>query len=165
MPPDATPEPELPSIEVDRTLAFARPETQKGYTYWKSCCGTRSMPARADISPAGMREFIQHVGLLDWSEQDGKTEFHIRLAGARIEQLIGAASGKRLHDIAPPVVLKRWNMIYRLVCDERRPFRFSSRMTALGKDYLASEVLVAPLSDDGKTVSMLFGVLVAWPVF
>ena len=163
MPPDATP-PELPPIGVDRTLIFTRPETQKGYAYWQACCGTREMPSRSDISPSGMREFLPHVGLLDWSEDNGQTEFHIRLAGTRVEQLIGAATGKKLHEIAPPVVLKRWNMMYRLVCDEARPFRFTSRVTALGKDWLASEFLVAPLSDDGKTVNMLFGVLVAWPV-
>ncbi len=162
--PDAPSEPQLPPIQVDRTLAFTRPETIKGYAYWQAACGGRAMPSRADISPSGMRDFIQHVGLLDWSEQDGKMEFHIRLAGARIEQLIGAATGKMLHEIAPPFVLKRWNMMYRLVCDEARPFRFTSRVTALGKDYLASEFLVAPLSEDRKTVTMLFGVLVVWPV-
>ena len=51
-----------------RDLLLRRQATSillRGYDYWETKRGSRSMPARADIDPIEMKAFLPHVVLMD----------------------------------------------------------------------------------------------------
>jgi hypothetical protein len=160
---------ELPSgtfapIEVDPASALTRPMTLKAYDYWRSVCGDRAMPARKDISPQGMRAFVGHIALVELRPgENGRTDYVMRVAGARIEDTFGAITGRAIGDFLPPDIEKRWRWAMDQAVAAAAPLRIASRVLFGNKTFLQAEVLLAPLGEAGQ-VSMLFGAIEIWPV-
>ena len=152
-----------PAIEFDKTVSLKREMTAKAYDYWKAVRGARPMPARKDMSPHGMREFMRHVGLVEVRRMaDGRITYFIRLAGARIESVFGAITGKTLSEFLPAPLESRWRLVFDAARETRAPVRVGSQMMFGGKSYLVSEVLLAPLGE-GEDVTMLFAAVDVWP--
>jgi hypothetical protein len=149
-----------PSVEIDRSLSFQREVSQKAYRYWRSVQGDRAMPARADITPAGMKDILPCVGLVD-VPRDGSNGYSLRLAGDAIQRVFGPITGKPIKDVFPPDVAERWISAFDTTVNEGAPLRFMGRV--LGKAFLQYELFIAPLGDGG-TITTLFGALEVWPV-
>ncbi|HEX3675602.1 MAG TPA: PAS domain-containing protein [Rhizomicrobium sp.] len=152
-----------PPIVIDRTVALTREMTAKAYAYWKSVRGARAMPARKDMTLPGMREFLRHIAFVELRPMaDGRTAFFVRLAGDKIENVFGSITGKTLNEFLPTALEARWRLVFEAALEARAPVRIASRVVFGGKEYLASEVLMAPLGD-GERVTMLFAALDVWP--
>ncbi|HEY7978287.1 MAG TPA: PAS domain-containing protein [Rhizomicrobium sp.] len=154
----------MPPVHIDRALNLTRASTIRGRDYWLALRGDRPMPARADISPRGMREFLPYVGLIELTAlPEGGEDYSVRLAGGKIEELFGSLTGQSIRDTLPPEIAARW----RLVCEEvrrsRMPLAATGRVAFNNQRHLKQEVFIAPLGENG-TVQMLFGVLDIWPV-
>ncbi|HEY2071823.1 MAG TPA: PAS domain-containing protein [Rhizomicrobium sp.] len=152
-----------PPVEFDRSVSLTREMTAKAYEYWKAARGTRAMPARKDITPQTMRDFVQHVGLVEVRKMaDGRATYFIRLAGSRIEHTFGAITGKTLSEFLPAQLEARWRLVFDAAREMKAPVRIASRLAFEGKSYLAAEVLLAPLGESDD-VSMLFAGVDIWP--
>ena len=78
----------LPPVPMDWTLDFASGELKKASAYWKSCCGERTHPARADLIPKDMVRFLKHVMLVDVQHMWVTSRaYRVRLAGTSVEQV------------------------------------------------------------------------------
>ena len=55
------------------------------YRYWAARCGTRTMPARADLDPVAMKPYLPHLMLFDVVGE----RFRYRLVGTRVVQDFG----------------------------------------------------------------------------
>ena len=74
------------------------PEQRQLFDYWRSKCGARPMPARADISPAEIKRLLPFVTLID--VVDGGRRMRVRLAGTQLREFFGREiTGAYLDDL------------------------------------------------------------------
>lgn len=152
-----------PPIEIDHDVRLTREMNVKAYEYWKRVKGDRRMPSRKDITPQAMREFIRHIGLVEIrTGAHGEQTYFVRLAGDKIESVYGSITGKFLSEFLPPQIEARWRTIFSAPQGTKAPVRFASRVAFGGRDYLANELLAAPLGE-GEEVSMIFVSVDIWP--
>jgi len=150
-------------IQIHDDLAFERPVNGLALAYWRDRCAGRTMPARTDIDPAGMRGFITNVGLVDvLTDERGQPAFRVRLAGTAIEDVFGPMQGKLLREL-PPYFAARWTGLFVAMADDGVPRRITTRVAFKSQDFLRLEALFAPLSDAPPRVTMLFVCLAVWP--
>ncbi len=123
------------------------------------------MPTRQNINPRGMREFLAHVTLVEIQETAGGTiDYQIRLAGSVIEEVFGAISGKPISETLPPETVRRWRGFMETVRESAEPLRVASRVAFQNKTWLASELFVAPLGQNGKATMLFVAAEDMWPV-
>jgi hypothetical protein len=156
---DATASP----LDFDWTLQFQHAPTALALEYWLSRRQGRAMPRREDLDPVAMRKFTQHVGLVEvrpcvW---DANVAYFIRRAGSKWEEVYGPITGHYLPEFLPPELEKSWMELFDAVRARKEPVRITSRVDFEGKNWLATEILVAPLGDNDD-ITMLFLTFVAW---
>jgi hypothetical protein len=155
---------DLPELVVDNPRALARPLTIKARAYWETQRGDHDMPTRDAITPRGMREFLANVMLIEVREaKDGGSDYVVRLAGTKIEDVIGQMKGMNVRETLPAEIAARWTRILDQVVRTAEPVRATSRLAFKGMTWLAGEVFAAPLGENGK-VSSVFAAADIWPV-
>jgi hypothetical protein len=135
------------------------------YAYWKGKAGMRRMPARRDLDPIEMKEWLGNLMLVDFPT--GKfIEFRYRLEGINIEQFYDARrTGRGVEAMTAESerksVLPQWEVVF----DQGRPAYYESDIwSSEGK--LARQIkLLLPLSDDGEHVNMILGAIYFRPRF
>jgi hypothetical protein len=153
----------LPGIEIDKTLSFRHPLNVEALGYWRSLLKGRAMPARADLDPRAMRGFLADMGLMETRKKaDGTSDYFVRLAGTRTEQIYGPVTGKLISEFLPPEIEARWRGALDAAVAAGGPVRTIGRMAFQKRTWLEVECLVAPLGDDGQTISMLMIVVATW---
>jgi len=131
------------------------PLNRRSLAYWLEKKGSRAMPRRADLDPAEIPDLLPHVLLIDILQEP--LDFRYRLIGTTVEHhLSRPLTGLRLSELPhqqPGSVI--WATLEGVVIDPRP---ISSRIPYVGphRDYKVAEDVIMPLSDDGKTVNMLF---------
>ena len=139
------------------------PEIGHGYAYWRSLCRDRLMPSRRDIDPAAIKDLLPNVFLVEVLH--GPPEFRFRLAGTQIRYEMGEEiTGKTLDEIDQDGRAGAIFEEYRAAVDRGAPVLFREEYTRHDGKFVHYARLLCPLSDDGRAVSMLFGVLVATPL-
>ena len=146
----------LPPIIHDATLSFVHPALVKAFAYWNSSRRERAMPGRADITPQGMRSFLPHVALVEVKPRPGNgPDYFVRLAGTAIEEVFGKRTGRPLTQDVPPELAVRWRAQFDAAVNSQKPLRATGRIAYENKTWLEAEILCAPLSEDGTSVSMV----------
>ena len=138
-------------------LAEPRGDTAlAGLRYWEQLRRGRAMPARNDIEPLDIAPLLPHVYLVNVSYDP--LDFRYRLIGTQIvEHSLGDYTGRSLRELpeqSPPSQI--WALFNQAI-EERRPV--CTRIPYLHIPGRSVEKLAAPLSSDGQTVDMLFGVI------
>ena len=152
-----------PTVEFATAATLTREMTKKAHDYWQAVRGARPWPARKDITPQGMREFLSHVGLVEARPgAKGGTTYFIRLAGAKIESVYGSITGKALSEFLSVPLEARWRLVFDAALARQEPFRVATRVMFGGKSYLAAEVFLAPMGEQDD-VSMIFAAVDVWP--
>lgn len=145
-----------PPMTFDPALDLTHRATQAAREYWEARRAERVMPARCDLDHAGMRNFIAHVGLIACSDDETPCPYRVRLAGSEWEAVFGPMTGRCLSEFLGPDIEDRWRQVFDSVRLERKALKVSTRVGFKSKTWLEAEMFVAPLSEDGETVSMLF---------
>lgn len=125
------------------------------YRYWEAKRGDRKMPARRDLRPEEMREFLGYVVLVD-VESAVPPRFRFRLVGAEIAGAYGRdMTGLYVDDVQP---LSYRNLLlrhYGRAAEVARPILHRVKfMEWTGKTHELIRMIL-PLSDDNATVNML----------
>jgi len=136
-------------------LALKSPINQAGYDYWKLKRGRRLMPARRDIDPAEIVKILPHVFLLD--VQAEPLDFRYRLIGTKMDEyMLGRYTGMWMSQIPHQAAPSRIYANCRQVVVDKAPSSANTPYVGLNKEFLTTEDLIMPLSDDGEAVDMLF---------
>jgi hypothetical protein len=125
------------------------------YEYWVRTAAGRAMPARADIDPLDIPRLLPNVFLMDVVPGTPR-RFRFRLVGTRIAELEGEMTDRFLDEFVPGAAAAAMSRHY----DEATEGRISVRHETLHwreREYINYDVLLLPLSSDGETVDMLFG--------
>ncbi|NIA71203.1 PAS domain-containing protein [Pelagibius litoralis] len=145
------------NVPADRggpLLALKSPINQQGLEYWNRKRGNRRMPARADIEPAEFLKILPHIFLLD--VQAKPLDFRYRLIGTKMdEHMMGSYTGLWMSQIAHQKAPSRIWSSCRRVTEERVPLSSDTPYVGKNKEFLTTEDLILPLSDDDDQVNML----------
>lgn len=127
-------------------------DLKKFYEHWRSICGDRPMPRRADFEPVAIGPLLHLVSLVDVLD-DGK-DYHFRVVGSTIESVTGLAfNHTRLsefpHDKARDAIKATLDQCVA----EAQPLYQEGRLYEPTRDYQEFRSVILPLSDDGETVT------------
>ena len=127
--------------------------------YWQERADGRAVPSRHDLDPViDLRAIAQHLFLVDVERQP--LRFRFRLVGTEVVQHVGKdMTGKYLDELVDyDAQYEKVKPDYVTTAETHRPTtRIMKFMTEDGGHFVNYERLLLPLSDDGKTVNMLFG--------
>jgi len=153
-----------PPIAVDWALEFGRPETSKAYAYWDSIRGERAMPARSELSPRGMREFLAYVNLVNVQPavEGAAANYQISLESAHTRKVFGQLALHNVKKSTSPERVRLASECFELVRTAARPARVQSPVTVGNQFWLDSESLLAPLGDQAGQVTAIMWVFVTW---
>ncbi|HEX9463878.1 MAG TPA: PAS domain-containing protein [Alphaproteobacteria bacterium] len=141
---------------------FKSAVVRQAYEYWLGKCSGDRLPRRADVKPAEMRGMLPYVFLVDVTH--APLVFRYRLVGSRItdwaeREYTGRAVDER--DYGP-----HWQRVfdmYASVVATRGPRRDIYTAPWVSREFYHYERVVAPLSNDGTIIDMLFGALHTLP--
>ena len=140
----------------DPTLTFSDPVYKEFLALWHTKAGTRSMPARSELTPRDLKDFLRNIVIF---QRDGAKPSHYswRLIGTGLTEVLGHNTGKALEDSVPPEFLPRWIECGDMVLDGGQPLRFLGRVHINGHEYLDAEHLYVPLANDNNEPSFIMG--------
>jgi len=125
------------------------------YDYWLRKGAGKAVPARADIDPLDIPQLLANVFLMDVTPGTPR-RFRFRLVGTRITELEGEMTNRFLDELVPGVSGTAMGRHY----EDAVEGRISVRQETLHwreRGYITYDVLLLPLSSDGRTVDMLLG--------
>ena len=130
------------------------PEQRQLYDYWVGRTEGRSMPARADISPADFPSLLPLISLIDVEHETHR--FRVRLAGTRLREVFDREiTGAYLEDLDWGDMTEYWLSAYNRVVQACKPAQGMVRGPRKAKDHLVQFWLRLPLSNDGERVTMI----------
>jgi hypothetical protein len=125
------------------------------YRYWLERCGTRTMPARADIDPVEIpRQLLPGICIVDVVNDE--RQFVYRLIGTGDVEVRGNdPTGKSVIEGFFGPSAEDALSCYDKVVETRAPFLDPTPFTAANGKWVNEETLFLPLSDDGKSVNKI----------
>lgn len=126
---------------------------------WQRVAAGRMAPKREEITPAVLRAALPSVWMMDVI--DGGADFRFRFAGDKVIQFMGRRyAGILLSTLLEDVYFQRMRLLLLECIRNKGPVAFGPARTRMtGKDYLETEVVVMPISEDGETIGSLFGAM------
>ena len=133
--------------------------------YWTGKCTGGRLPAREQIKPTELKAWLPHILLVD--AEEGYADFRYRLVGSAIAQDFRMPpTGRLMSDVLAPFgadSVAETLRIYRRVAQGAQPLRIRGSGDWFSQGAKTFEAILAPLSDNGERVNMIFGAFVfAW---
>lgn len=139
---------------------LSTPKIKKAYDYWQSKRHGDALPKRQDVDPAEIVPLLPNTLLVD--VQVKPLDFVFRLVGTEVVRRYGREfTGKRLMDLDLDGMNHDIFKEYALTVERREPEYFVDQYIMHNGRSMHFERILMPLSDDGQTINMLFGVQVA----
>lgn len=140
------------------TEAAKNPRLVELRLYWTGKRGDREMPARQDIDPADFKSLLPSVLLVDISYSP--LRFRYRVFGTALVELYRREmTGKFVDAITSTGLRAVASAAYEEIVSSRAPV-FNSLEFVVDDRRLRYDRVLMPLSNDGKTVSMVLGAIV-----
>ena len=140
----------------DPTLAFSDPVYQQFLSLWRSKAGTRAMPAKSEITPRDLKDFLRDITVCH-RVAENPSQYVWRLIGTKVAEVVGHHTGKTLEESIPPELSVRWTECADLILDGGQPLRFLGRVHLKDREYLDAENLFVPLANDEGQPTFVMG--------
>jgi hypothetical protein len=140
----------------DPTLAFSDPVYEQFLSLWQSKAGTRAMPAKSEITPRDLKDFLRDI-VVCHRVAENPSHYVWRLIGTKAAEVTGHNTGKTLEESLPSEHLSRWIECGDLILDGGQPLRFLGRVHLNGREYLDAENLLVPLANDAGQPTFVMG--------
>jgi hypothetical protein len=149
-----------PSDDFARGLTSEK--VRAAYNSWKELRAGRIGPRRDEITPARLRAVLPSTFTIDVI--DGGKDFRFRFAGDRIIQFMGQRyAGTLLSEKRGHLFFDNMNRLFERCVAAKGPVSSGPVQASLqGKEFLEIEALVLPLSEDGASITGLFGAFDSW---
>jgi hypothetical protein len=137
---------------------FITPKVRQAYEYWFSKSVDGRLPSRSDIKPRELSGLLDQLFLIEVTREP--LTFTFRLLGTQLtkwagREYTGLVFSKR-------TVSPNWKEVFndcRSVVETRLPRYDQKSAPWMTNEFSRIERMIAPLSNDGKTVDMLFGAI------
>jgi hypothetical protein len=124
--------------------------------YWRSICGDRSFPSFAEVDPAAIPDMWPHCFVLEVVGQESDPVFrHVGVDLASHSDVLLA--GRRLSDVPSNTLAAHAVSYAQAVIAKRVPVSRGGEFNRDGNIRVLYRSIILPMSDDGETVSGLFG--------
>jgi hypothetical protein len=140
----------------DPTLAFSDSLHEQFLSLWQSKVGARAMPARSEMAPRDLKDFLRNIVLFE-REEVRPSRYRWRIIGTGITELLGHHTGKTFEESIPAEHRPRWIECFDLILDGGKPLRFLGRVHFRGREYLNAEHLYVPLANNDGEPSFIMG--------
>ncbi|MDF1791124.1 MAG: PAS domain-containing protein [Thalassobaculaceae bacterium] len=147
------------TAEFGKAIADVRsPLLLQAFHYWDDIRGEAAMPGRSDLDPIDIPTLLPHVILLDVIPPNDRLK--VRLVGTQVVQMFGADyTGLFLDEINFGEVREKVLRDYNGAVGVARPIFSDHTFRKLGGFLFDIERVILPLSEDGRSVTMLLAVL------
>lgn len=144
-------------LALDPDLACEHPLLIRALELWRDARGARRMPARRDVDPTTLpRDLIGNILLID-VEHEPVRRFRWRLIGTEVTRRMGRDStGRYWDELYDAKTLDWFAKGPEWVLTHRRPLRLAGKVPVESRDFMRSESIDLPLSDDGENVTMIW---------
>jgi hypothetical protein len=140
----------------DPTLAFSDPVYEQFLSLWRVKAGTRAMPAKSEMTPRDLKDFLRHIVLFHRVAQN-PSQYVCRLIGSKVAEVAGHVTGKTVEESAPPEAAARWTECGDLILNGGQPLRFLGRVHFKDREYLEAENLFVPLANEEGQPTFVMG--------
>lgn len=142
-------------------------KTEALFSYWKSKCDGNAMPFRSSIDPIEIPHLLPMVALLE-VETGPMVRFKMRLLGTSAVDSVGEErTGRYLDEFAENLagharqeIIGRWQETCLAVYNSQCPTFAQGVRRNPEKTYQSVHVAALPLTNDGRTVSHVIGLIV-----
>jgi hypothetical protein len=131
----------------DVTLAFERPELVQAVSVWRDSAAGRDMPLRRDMNAHTLKPFLPNVVIVDVVDGDAARRYQIRLIGTTVSRVLGDLTGKFLDEAVVSPYRERWCAAVDTAVNAGCPIRLSGRLEYGGQDYIAMDIMLAPIGE------------------
>jgi hypothetical protein len=139
---------------ADRTLDFRSEKLRALYRYWDSKRAGRLMSERRDIEPTEIPSLLPHIALI--GVEAAPRRLYYRLIGTHLTEALGRDNtGKYFEEAFQGQVLEDITHVYDAVITSCAPIRYFGQALYSKNEYREYESVHLPLSQDGKTVSIV----------
>lgn len=143
------------AFHFDVVLEFQRPELNQIRDIWRQKSAAKGYASRADFDARTVKPYMRHMTILDVVVQpNGTRRYRHRYMGSALVEIFGEQTGRYLDEFIPPDRIARWTAGHDLVVLSGRPTRIIVRYRQSQMNYLQSETLSIPLSQDGEVFDM-----------
>ena len=140
----------------DPTLAFSDPVYERFLSLWRSKAGTRAMPAKSEITPRDLKDFLRDVVICQ-RVAEHPSDYTWRVIGTKVAEVVGENTGKTIAESTPPELAARWIECGDLILNGGQPMRFLGRVHLKDREYLDAENLFVPLANDDGLPAYIMG--------
>jgi len=145
--------------ESGTAMYFLSPKLNDFIGYWRGKKGNRDFPARADIVPREMQQWLPMISMYDVPAPG--EEFRIRLIGTELNEILGNGklSGKPISAF-PTLVCERKYQALHTVVNARAPLRTFVEKTAIpGQDFQSIEACYLPMSANRSDIDVVIALM------
>jgi hypothetical protein len=147
----------------DASLRFESEKLSEAAAIWWEKAGHNGLPPRSDFNARTLKPFLPNVIIADSVQDDSKQRYRFRLMGTMISELLGEHTGKFLDEAVLSPFRERWFAVLDSASQAGCPLRIFGRLEYRQQDYIAMELMVAPLGTCiGQTDAVL---LIAHPSY
>ena len=126
------------------------------FHYWHGKCQGRVMPARRDIDPIEMRQWLGNLLLVDFPPDP--LQYRIRLDGVNLVQFYNSSrEGKGVEVITSEEERRIVLPQYMTVLENKQPAYYESEFVTSEGIVTSQRKLLLPLSEDAVRVNMVLG--------
>ncbi len=142
------------NIATEAPNGISDPRLKSLYGYWSDKKGARVLPARQDIDPLEMKDWLGNLMLIEFPGDI--TTYRIRLDGTNLEHYYGSRrTGRGIETLTSEeerdLILEQ----YRPVIEKKRPAYIESEFINSDGVFSRQAKLILPLSSDGTRVHMV----------
>jgi hypothetical protein len=127
----------------DPTLAFSDPVYGQFLSLWRSKAGSRPMPAKSEISPRDLKNFLSNI-VICHRVAESPSHYIWRLVGSNVAQVAGHVTGKTFEESAPSDNAARWIECCDLVLDGGQPMLFWDESISLAVNISMRKMCLCP---------------------
>ena len=126
------------------------------FHYWHGKCQGRVMPARRDIDPIEMRQWLGNLLLVDFPPDP--LQYRIRLDGVNLVQFYSSSREGRGVEVMTSEEERRIVLPqYMTVLEKKQPAYYETQFVTSEGIVTSQRKLLLPLSEDGERVNMVLG--------
>lgn len=138
------------------STAFPHPALNAIHAYWDDRRDGREMPARREIDPVDLKEWLPNIFLVD--VEQSPMRYRYRLVGTELTAVMGRELRGRYVDEMPFLFRKYAEAAYSGLARARQPvYRQINTMEAFRR--VRYHRLLLPLSSDGADIDMVLGAI------
>lgn len=121
------------------------------YKFWTSL----EKPSRKDIKPAEIKQYLEHIVMMDVRPEDGGFALHVRLIGTFVANFYGEISGQDIRAMPNKKAADRIYRICKLVLDHKAPLLTLTPALSEDKQHLEALALYLPLFDEAGEIEKI----------